>query len=216
MVVTKLFIIGNTTVPSSWIALISAFIVAYLTIRLRFGKRVSGVVVDSIFYFIVVWKLSVILTDFGNVIKSPLSIIYFNGGTIGFYLGLLAVGITLLIELKKKDLHKLDRMGLFISIITIQAVYQVMMVLLNNGPIGSEIMTVLIFTGFTLLVWLSIEKMKDTPVQLVLLFPVVHIFAASFQPLGIFGIAVITTLLVSLFFALFVYRGIKIEAEDNL
>ena len=105
MAVTKLFIIGNTTVPSSWVALVLAFALTYLVIRLRYGKRISGVLVDSMFYFVLVWKLSVILTDFKNVIKSPLSIIYFNGGRIGLYLGLLAGMVTIVIELKKNGMH---------------------------------------------------------------------------------------------------------------
>ena len=121
MIVTNFYFVGNVTLASSWIALIIAFVVAYIAIRFRFGKEISGVLVDSIFYFVLVWKLSVIVTDFGNVIKSPLSIIYFNGGTIGFYLALLAVGITLLIESKKKKLHRIDRLALFISFVVILA-----------------------------------------------------------------------------------------------
>ena len=216
MGVTKLFLIGNTTVPSSWIALIGAFVVAYFALRFRFGKQISAVLIDSVFYFILVWKLSVIVTDFGNVIKAPLSIIYFNGGRIGFFLGLLAVGVTLLVELKKKNLHKLARMALFIGFITVQSVYQVMMVLLNKGPTGAQIATVLIFTAFALLVWMSIGKLSTTPIQLMVLFPVVHIFAASFQPAGVLGVPVITTVLVSLFFALYIIRENKIESGDIL
>ena len=214
MGVTKFYLIGNTTVPSSWVALIVAFILSYCALRLRFGKKSSDVLVDSIFYFILVWKLSVIVTDFGNVIKSPLSIIYFNGGTIGFYLGLFAVGITLLIESKKNNLHKLDRMALFIGFITIQSAYQVMMALLNKGPIDAQIASVLIFTAFALLIWMSIEKWRASPIQLTVLFPVVHMFAAAFQPTGVLGIPVITTVLVSLFFAMYLMRANKVESEE--
>ena len=205
MNVTNFIIIGNTTVPSTWIALVVAFIVAYFAIRLRFGKRISGVMADLIFYFVIVWKLSVILTDFENVIKAPLSILYFNGGRIGFYLGLLAIIITILVELKRKTLHKFDLMTLLIGAITIQAVYQIMMALLNDGSLVSEIMTVLIFSTFTILVWGSMKKFKKTPSQLAMLFAAVHIFAASFQPVGVFGVPVITTLLMSLFFVILVF-----------
>lgn len=216
MGVTNFFLIGNTTVPSSWLALLGSFVVAYIGLRLRFGKEISGVLGDAIFYFILVWKLSVIVTDFGNVIKAPLSIIYFNGGIIGFYLGLLAVGVTLLVESKKKNLHKFDRVALFIGFIIVQSTYQVMMVFLNEGPAVAQIATVLIFPVFTLLIWISIEKWRTFPIQLTVLFPVVHIFAASLQPAGVLGVPVITTVLVSLFFALYLMRENKIESEDIL
>ena len=107
-------------------------------------------------------------------------------------------------------------MALFIGFITVQSVYQVMMVLLNKGPTGAQIATVLIFTAFALLVWMSIGKLSTTPIQLMVLFPVVHIFAASFQPAGVLGVPVITTVLVSLFFALYIIRENKIESGDIL
>lgn len=216
MNVTNFFIIVNTTVPSAWIALVVAFVVAYFAIRLRFGKQVSGVMADSIFYFIIVWKFSVIVTDFQNVIKAPLSILYFNGGRIGFYLGLLAIIITILVELKRKNLNKLDLTTLFIGVITIQAVYQIMMALLNDGSLVAKVMTVLIFSAFTLLVWGSVQKFEKTPIQLAMLFVAVHIFAASFQPLGIFSLPVITTLLISLFFVIINSKENKIVSEDIL
>jgi len=216
MNVTNFFIIVNTTVPSAWIALVVAFVVAYFAIRLRFGKQVSGVMADSIFYFIIVWKFSVIVTDFQNVIKAPLSILYFNGGRIGFYLGLLAIIITILVELKRKNLNKLDLTTLFIGVITIQSVYQIMMALLNDGSLVAKVMTVLIFSAFTLLVWGSVQKFEKTPIQLAMLFVAVHIFAASFQPLGIFSLPVITTLLISLFFVIINSKENKIVSEDIL
>lgn len=216
MNITNFFIIGNTTVPSTWIALAVAFVVAYFAIRLRFGKQISGVMADSIFYFIIVWKFSVILTDFQNVIKAPLSIIYFNGGRIGFYLGLLAIIITILVELKRKTLNKFDLTTLFIGTITIQAVYQIMMALFYDGSLVAKIITVLIFSTFTLLVWGLMKKFEKTPIQLAMLFAAVHIFAASFQPVGIFAIPVFTTLLMSLFFVIINLKENKIESEDIL
>ena len=216
MNVTNFLIIGNTSVPSTWIALVVAFVVAYLAIRLRFGKQISGVLANSIFNFIIVWKFSVILTDFENLIKAPLSIIYFNGGRIGFYLGLLAIIITILIELKRKALNKFDLTILFIGAITGQAVYQIMMALLNDGSLVAKIMTVLIFSTFTLLVWSLMKKFEKTPIQLAMLFAAVHIFTASFQPVGIFAVPVITTLLISLFYVIINLKENKIGSEDVL
>ena len=141
---------------------------------------------------------------------------YFNGGTIGFYLALLAVGITLLIESKKKKLHRIDRLALFISFVVIQSTYQIMMALLNDVPIVAKVATILIFVSFIIVMWLSIKKWSMHPLQLIVLFPVVHIFVASLQPLGILSGSVLTTILVSLFFYLYLLKDYKREMEDVL
>ena len=50
-----------------------------------------------------------ILTNFNTVIKSPLSIIYFDGGIVGFYLGLVAAGIRILLKLEKEESIKTNK-----------------------------------------------------------------------------------------------------------
>lgn len=213
--VTKLFIIGNATVPSSWIALVLAFIISYLAIRFRYGKRISGVLVDSIFYFVLVWKLSVILTDFNNVIKSPLSIIYFNGGLIGFYLGLLAGMVTIVIELKKNGLHMFDKRALFLGFITIQSIYQLLMVLINEGPKIAELVTSLMFTLIAIFIWISITKIENAIIQFALLFAAGHLFTSLFQPSSYVNNAFFTTLLVTVFIIIFLGQSEKDKLEGR-
>lgn len=216
MPVTEYFTIVNLTVPSSWIALLTAFFITYAAIRIRYGKRISGVLVDAIFYFILVWKLSVIITDFGHVIKSPLSILYFNGGKLGFYLGIVAAGIAIYIELKKNGFHKLERIGLFTGLVTIQATYQILMVLLNEGALFTQFITIFMFALFAVYVWLSLEKMQDSFNQYALLLIAVHLFVAAFQPMGVFSTSVFATLLMSLYAVLFLFRGMMSRSGDNL
>ena len=216
MFVTKLFMIGNVTVPSSWISLIIAFIVAYIAVRIRYGKRSADVLLDAIFYFVLVWKLSVIVTDFGTIIKSPLSIIYFHGGVVGFYLGLFAAGVTILIDAKKKGLGLMDRVGLFTGVVTIQSVYQVLMALFNEGSLVARSVTVAVFILFVLFVWIVIEKPGSSLVQFGYLFLAVHLFVAAFQPAGLLGAPVIGTLLISLFFTVVLFRKRHIESEGPL
>ena len=79
MSVTDYFQIGNLSVPSSWIAFIVAAIFAYGAVRARFGKRHAEVMADTFFIVVIVWKLSVLLTDFGSVLRSPLAVIYRDG-----------------------------------------------------------------------------------------------------------------------------------------
>ena len=91
MPVTSFFTIGSLSVPSSWIALMAAFVVAYSAVRFRYGKKHAEIIGDAFFYLVIVWKLSVVLTDFDSVLRSPLAIVYFHGGVVGFYLGLLFI-----------------------------------------------------------------------------------------------------------------------------
>jgi len=216
MPVTELFIIGKTTVPSSWVAFIIAFVVAYSAIRIRYGKNIAEILVDATFYFIIVWKFSVILTDFGSVIKSPLSIIYFHGGAVGFYLGILAAAVRILLELKRKGLGRMDRLALFVGFVTIQSVYQVMMVFLNEGTLSARVITVVSFTLLALFVWIFVGKEKSSPAQLVYLLMAVNFFVAVFQPSGIIGAsALLATVLIGLFFLVLVFKGPVMELNTE-
>ncbi|QUW21648.1 hypothetical protein JSQ81_17965 [Sporosarcina sp. Marseille-Q4063] len=216
MAVTKLFLIGNTTVPSSWVALVLAFALTYLVIRFRYGKRISGVLADSMFYFVIVWKLSVILTDFENVIKSPLSIIYFNGGQIGIYLGLLAGMITIGIELKKNGMHTLEKQALFLGFITIQSIFQLAMVLMNEGPKSAELVTILMFSPVAIFIWISIHKMENALIQLALLFTASHFFTTLFQPSSYINNSFFTTILVTIFIIIFLGQNESNKTEGRL
>lgn len=202
MLVTNYFLIGKLTVPSSWIALIIAFTITYIGVRLKFGKHIADTLADGIFYFIIVWKLSVIITDFGTVIHSPLSILYFHGGHIGVFLGLLAAMIKVFIEIKKQILHRDGLVALFVSSMLIQAIYQLMMVLLNEGPVIAQIVTVIVFGLFALVIWFTVDKMEDSFSWLAILFIVIHLFVGSFQQAGLFGTPVIVTVMIGSFFAI--------------
>ncbi|MBS4219373.1 hypothetical protein KHA96_13685 [Bacillus sp. FJAT-49711] len=45
---------------------------------------------NVVFIFIITWKLSVILFQFKMIVTNPLSILYFNGGMKGFWIGIAA------------------------------------------------------------------------------------------------------------------------------
>ena len=218
MLVTNMYLIGTLSVPSTWIALIIAFIVTYTVIRIRRGKYLAEVLSDAFFFFIIVWKLSVVVTDFSTVLKSPISIIYFNGGILGFYLGLLVAGARIAIEIRNKNLPNLKIAILFAGVVTVQAIYQLMMVFLNEGGLVAQIMTISIFTLFSLFVWMNIEKLGNWPIQLAIMFLAVHLFAAAFQDEGITGTPVIATIGSALFFAVAfsVRQGTEVESEVRL
>lgn len=208
-----MYMIGSITVPSSWIALAVAFVVAFTVVRIRSGKLAADVFSDALFYFIIVWKLSVILTNFETVIKSPLSIIYFNGGLVGFYLGLAVAGARIILEIRKN--YSVERfVALFVGAVSVQIVYQILMVVMNPGDWLVNIVTVGLFLGFGILVWLNAHKSRGWAIQLTMLWIAVHVFIAAFQEEGVMGTPVIATICMGVFFAICLY--FKRESEEKV
>ncbi|RIW39019.1 hypothetical protein D3H55_01310 [Bacillus salacetis] len=100
----KWYSIGAFSSPSAWAALAAAFIVTGIFLRLYFGKNNNEWFGNSVFYFILTWKLSIILFDFAGVIRQPLSILYFNGGSNGFWLGAAAALLYIFFKGEKRQL----------------------------------------------------------------------------------------------------------------
>ncbi|WP_421381404.1 hypothetical protein ACOJQI_20020 [Bacillus salacetis] len=100
----KWYSIGAFSFPSAWGALIAAFIITGLFLRLYYGKNQNEWFGNSVFWFLVTWKFSVILFDFSGVISQPLSILYFNGGSRGFWLGVAVSLIYIYFKGEKKRL----------------------------------------------------------------------------------------------------------------
>lgn len=82
--------IGNITFPVVQPAVALALFGSWLYARLIISKAFSEQVSSAAFLFIAVWKLSILLFQFDLVVKAPLSLLYFNGGTNGFILGIAA------------------------------------------------------------------------------------------------------------------------------
>ncbi|WP_438316212.1 hypothetical protein [Sporosarcina sp. FA9] len=210
---TTMYMIGSISVPSSWIALAVAFVIAFGVVRIRSGKLPADVFSDALFYFIIVWKLSVILTNFETVIKSPLSIIYFNGGIVGFYLGLAVAGVRIVFEIRKN--YSVERLvALFVGAVTVQVVYQILMVAMNPDDWIVNLVTIGLFLGFGVLVWINVHKSRSWAIQLTVLWIAVHVFVAAFQEDGITATPVIATACIGVFFA--ICLNFKRESEEKL
>ncbi|WP_143331883.1 hypothetical protein [Domibacillus antri] len=82
--------IANVTLPIQQPAVIAALFGAWLYTRIQYGKSFSEQISNAAFLFVIVWKGSILLFQFPLVIKAPMSLLYFNGGIYGFWLGLAA------------------------------------------------------------------------------------------------------------------------------
>ncbi|WP_019414440.1 hypothetical protein [Paenisporosarcina sp. TG20] len=185
MPVTEWFIIKSLTVPSSWIAVLLAILITGLVLWRKFGKTTEVWFSDAVILVLLVWKLSVIITDFKMILNSPLSILYFNGGNIGLYLGLLVALARLLYQFKKKGWPVSELVAMIIALVMVQSLYQFLMVLLNEAALWQKIITVVIFLGITILSWLKVAESSVWRIQLIILFLCAHIFVAVIQPEGI-------------------------------
>lgn len=194
MPVTQWFIIKSLTVPSSWIALLAAFILTGLIVRKRFGKLEADLYSDVVILWILVWKLSVIITDFELVIDSPMMILYFNGGDLGIYLGLAAAFIRTWIALKKNGYSVKDTEMVLLSFILIQCIYQLLMVFLNDGTNGQGILTLFIFTVMAFAVLYFSSKGMLWRIQLAVIMVLFMILAGVIQPEGMLQTPVIATI----------------------
>ncbi|ARF18255.1 hypothetical protein [Sporosarcina ureae] len=198
MRVTQYYPIGSITMPSSWIAFIAGFLVTYLFIRLYFGKVHGARVGDVFFNVVIVWKLSVVLTDFTMVLKNPLSILYFHGGMFGWILGLVVAGLLMLRQVYKEKWKRIDKWSLLLALICWQAVYQIAMTFLNEGSIVVKSATVLLFVAIFVLTWWSERKKVNTVSELAGVLVAVHFLGSAIQG-NLLNTAFITTIFIGLF-----------------
>ncbi|OMP68284.1 hypothetical protein [Domibacillus epiphyticus] len=80
--------IFNLTLPVQQPAVVIALFGAWLYTRCKYGKSFAEQISSVSFLFVMVWKFSIVLLQLPIVIKAPLSLLYFNGGLYGFWLGL--------------------------------------------------------------------------------------------------------------------------------
>lgn len=213
MPVTDYFLLWKVTVPSSWIAAIIGFILAWLAVKMKYGKPVADIVVDAIFTTIIVWKLSVILTDFETVRRAPMAILYFNGGMFGFLAGILIAALFILFSRKPKP-PKVSQ-GLLLGIISAQAGYQVMMGLLNDGTLVTKVITIVLFAVIAALAFIHAEDESVPVIYTAGLFVAAHAFIAALQPAGFTGIPIAATVVSSILVVIIAWRFTQVKVTDG-
>ncbi|MFC4409530.1 hypothetical protein ACFOZY_03655 [Chungangia koreensis] len=215
MPVTQWFILKSLTIPSSWIALLAAFIITGLIVWKRYGKQAENMYSDIVIIFIVVWKLSVVVTDFNMVVDSPLMILYFNGGQTGIYLGVVAALIRTFFALKKNGFSVKDTEIALFSIILIQCIYQVLMVFLNDGTNWQGMLTFTIFTIISFAVLLYISKGTLWRIQLATIMLLVMLLIGTIQPEGMNQTPILTTIVCMLAIFPILFKQVKQKPTEE-
>ncbi|MCA1055330.1 hypothetical protein LCM10_10070 [Rossellomorea aquimaris] len=165
--------IGAFTFPGSWAALVMAFIITFIALFF-WNKKASDWYSNAVFYFILIWKLSVIVVDFGTVIKHPLTILYFNGGITGYWLGIAAILVYTLV--KKVNPHHAI-VAWFLTVLVYEGVFDILLGKYMIGPAQ------LIVNG--ILLFFLLKKMKDAGgevwvPQLLIMFTLFQMLMNSF------------------------------------
>lgn len=136
MQITDIYKIGNMSIPSTWVAALVAILLTVIVLRVQFPKEIASLYSDLALTFILVWKFSVILTDFALVVRHPLTILYFNGGKLGVALGAVAVVVQ---AWRKREKWSFEA-GAWAIALT-QAGFQISMVLTNDNTRSAELVT---------------------------------------------------------------------------
>lgn len=183
---TEWFSFRTLTLPATAVALLVAFIIVWLVLRIQFPKKWAEVYGDAVFTFILVWKFSIIVTDFKAVIAQPVALLYFNGGTIGVLLGVMVASLQLWWKRQKLQFDAAGIAAYGWAIILTQSIYQWLVVLLNDNQANSEMITLLVLSILTVLILWKITAIN----RALFLYTIGLMIVALFQPHGLWQPAV--------------------------
>lgn len=181
MINTEWYSIRTLTLPATAVALLITFFIVWLILRLQFSKKWSELYSDAIFTFIIVWKLSMLVTDFKTVVNNPITLLYFNGGTMGVLLGVIVASLQIWRKRQSLQLEEKEMIAGSWAIILTQSIYQMLAVLLNDNNISSEVITLAVLSVVTLVILWRLVAGK----QALILYTISYLIVAILQPLGI-------------------------------
>lgn len=85
--------LGSLVLNAELLAALAAGIMGWLAVRVKLRKRSDrdlSAAWNAIMIWIAVWKGSLLLTDAAGVMRQPLSLLYYDGGLLGFWLACVA------------------------------------------------------------------------------------------------------------------------------
>lgn len=197
--------IGSVTVPASWLAVLIAFVITYTALRIYVNKEAGEMLGNLFFNIVIIWKLSVIVTDFQTVKAYPMSIVYFHGGAFGWYLALAAAGFLVMRQAAKERWTRKQLWLLVIAAVSWQSLYELAMLLFTDGTPAVKAAVIILFAGALLFGWRLWHKGINDPEDIALLFAAVHFAAAAVQG-KLFGISLITAWIACAFVYFIAFR----------
>lgn len=100
---------------TKWIVLGIAVVIGFVFLKLWLlrsqkkepGKQLFDLIFNSVFWGFLIWKGSLLLLEPKLIIESPISLLYFTGGTKGLILGTLGAFIYLIFKARKLEITNL-------------------------------------------------------------------------------------------------------------
>jgi peroxiredoxin len=98
-----------------WIILGIAIVIGFVCLKLwllrsqkkETGKQLFEIALNSVFWGFLIWKGSLLLLEPKLIIESPMSLLYFTGGTKGFIIGILGALIYFVLKARKLNITNL-------------------------------------------------------------------------------------------------------------
>lgn len=105
--------IGSLAIMTKWVILAIGLILGIIVVRIWLTNKTSkdhiksilNLLTNGIFIGFLVWKASLLLLDPKLVTKSPLSLLYFTGGTKGLIIAVIITLLYFLYHIKKKTIQ---------------------------------------------------------------------------------------------------------------
>ncbi|MGN7426548.1 redoxin domain-containing protein [Cytobacillus praedii] len=98
-----------------WVILGISILIGFVFLKLwllrspkkELGKQLFELAVNSVFWGFLIWKGSLLLLEPKLIVESPMSLLYFTGGTRGFILGILGAFIYFVLKARKLKITNL-------------------------------------------------------------------------------------------------------------
>ena len=182
------------TVQASWVAIVSAILITSLFLYVRKEKVIADWYSNAVFLFILTWKLSVILFQFKMAISHPLTLLYFNGGMKGYWLGIAAIGIYTFFKLKRTS-------SVIIPWILTAAMYEFISKILGESHLWLTISQLTVNMVFLVFV---IRSKGQLPwrIQLLILFTFIQGFIYSISG-ELLSVPMVTYVVIAIFLSFF-------------
>jgi peroxiredoxin len=110
--------VGSLTIASKWIFLAVALFVSYILLKIqKYPPGLLETISNCLVIGVIVLKLSLILVQPSLVINSPLSLLYFTGGKLGFWLAVIIASSMYFLGTRKQEISYQTRVhtyGLYV------------------------------------------------------------------------------------------------------
>lgn len=179
------FTVFNITMPANQYAFLATIIVVCIVLYLVNQAKEIDPFLNNIFLFLVIWKLSYVITNWVDFINNPLSVLYFNGGSLGTVVAFIVVLVTEFVKNHANSTYNYISKNYFLFFL-IYAFFNFFNFLFNQVSWILALTSSLFYLLFAISIVLTF-KQKQYIIQIIsMLLLGVAILFSCIEPLGLF------------------------------